>query len=245
MRTGNPLLSDKAFNTHLGTADQHMTINGTVNKTAILLFISVMCAAWPWSMTLQQGSGSALTALIPIGAIVGFILALIISFKAHTAPYLAPIYAAFQGLFLGALSATFELRYPGIVVQAIALTFGTLACLLIAYKAKLIKATENFKLGIFAATGAVALLYLISFVLSFFGIQIPYIHGSGLIGIGFSAVVVTIAALNLVLDFDFIENGAANNNPKYMEWYGAFGLIVTLFWLYLEILRLLAKLRER
>ena len=179
------------------------------------------------------------------GAIVGFILALIISFKAHTAPYLAPVYAIFEGVFLGAISGIFELRFPGIVMQAIALTFGTLGCLLLAYKSGLIKATENFKLGVVAATGAIAVLYLVNFVMSFFGANMSFISSPTPIGIAFSAVVVVIAALNLVLDFDFIEKGVANKNPKYMEWYGAFGLLVTLCWLYLEILRLLSKIRDR
>ena len=179
------------------------------------------------------------------GAIVGFILALIISFKAHTAPYLAPVYAIFEGVFLGAISGIFELRFPGIVMQAIALTFGTLGCLLLAYKSGLIKVTENFKLGVVAATGAIAVLYLVNFVMSFFGANMSFISSPTPIGIAFSAVVVVIAALNLVLDFDFIEKGVANKNPKYMEWYGAFGLLVTLCWLYLEILRLLSKIRDR
>jgi uncharacterized YccA/Bax inhibitor family protein len=156
-----------------------------------------------------------------------------------------PVYAAFEGLLLGGISAMYEQRYEGIVINAVALTFGTLAALLLAYRAGLVRATENFKLGIFAATGGIALVYLISMVMGFFGRSIPYIHESGLIGIGFSLFVVTIAALNLVLDFDFIERGAELGAPRYMEWVGAFGLLVTLVWLYLEILRLLAKLQDR
>ena len=170
---------------------------------------------------------------------------MITAFKPTASPYTAPIYAACQGLFLGAISAMFERSYPGIVVQAVGLTFGTLAALLMAYTSGLIKPTENFKLGVTAATGAVMLLYMASFVLRMFGIQIGFIHDSGLFGIGFSVVVIVIAALNLVLDFDFIETGIKRGAPKYMEWYGAFGLLVTLIWLYLEILRLLAKLRQR
>ena len=251
-RSGNPVLSDKAFNQHLGATTDRMTLDGTVNKTGLLLFIAVLAAAWPWSLVMQHANAgtanpnAGLVGLLAFGgAIIGLILALIISFKAHTAPYLAPVYAVFEGLFLGAVSGFFEMRYPGIVLQAIGLTFGTLGALLLAYKSGLIRASENFKLGIVAATGAIMLLYVVGFVLSFFGIQIPLIHGSGFVGIGFSLFVVTIAALNLVLDFDFIENGVAAGAPKYMEWYGAFGLIVTLFWLYLEMLRLLAKLRDR
>ncbi len=138
-----------------------------------------------------------------------------------------------------------ELRFPGIAMQAVGLTFGTFLALLIAYKSRIIRATENFKLGIAAATGGIFVIYMISFVLGFFGMNVPYIHESGLIGIGFSLFVVVIAALNLVMDFDFIESGAEQGAPKYMEWYGAFGLLITLVWLYIEILNLLAKLRGR
>ena len=180
-----------------------------------------------------------------VGGIGGFIVAMVTVFKQKWAPFTVPLYAALQGLFLGGISATFELRFPGIVIQAVGLTMMVFLALLFAYKSKLIQATENFKLGITAATGGIALLYIVQLVLSFFGIHIPYIHESGPIGIGFSLVVVTIAALNLVMDFDFIENGAARRAPKYMEWYAAFGLLVTLVWLYLEMLRLLAKLQSR
>ena len=156
-----------------------------------------------------------------------------------------PLYAALEGLALGGISLAFEARYPGIVMNAVGLTFGTLAALLLAYRSGLVRATENFKLGIFAATGGIALLYLVSMVMGFFGKSIPFIHGSGLIGIGFSVFVVIIASLNLVLDFDFIETASRRGAPKYMEWYGAYGLMVTLVWLYLEILRLLSKINSR
>jgi len=157
----------------------------------------------------------------------------------------APVYALLEGLCLGALSGFFETQFPGIVLQAVGLTFGTLLALLVAYKSGVIKATENFKLGVVAATGGIALVYIATLVLGFFGVAIPFIHGSGPLGILFSLFVVVIAALNLVLDFDFIESGAAQGAPRFMEWYAAFGLMVTLIWLYLEILRLLAKLRSR
>ena len=179
------------------------------------------------------------------GAIGGLIVAIVTAFKKEWSPVTAPIYAVLEGLFLGGISATFEARWPGIVVQAVALTFGTLFCLLMAYKSRIIKVTENLRLGIFAATGAIAVFYLVTIVLSFFKIQVPFVFGSGPIGIIFSLVVVVIAALNLVLDFDFIEKGAEHGAPKYMEWYGAFALMVTLIWLYLEILRLLSKVRDR
>lgn len=179
------------------------------------------------------------------GAVVGFILALVISFKPSAAPYLVPVYAVAEGAFLGALSATYETLYYGITMQAALITISVFIALLIAYKTRMIRATENFKLGIFAATAGIAIVYLLSFILGLFGITVPYLHDNSLIGIGISVVIVIIAALNFVLDFDFIESGAQQGAPKYMEWYGAFGLMVTLVWLYVEIIRLLAKLRSR
>jgi len=186
--------------------------------------------------------------LVWIGGIGGFIVALVTIFKKEWSPITAPIYALLEGLVLGGISAMFELRYPGIPMQAVGLTFGTLFVLLMAYHSGLISATEKFKLGVMAATGGIAVFYLVQFVLGFFGARFAAINGSGLLGIGFSVVVVIVAALNLILDFDFIESGVqagAPGAPKYMEWYGAFGLIVTLIWLYLEILRLLAKFSSR
>ena len=179
------------------------------------------------------------------GAIGGLVLALITVFKKEWSPVTAPMYALVEGLFLGAISAVFNAKFPGIVFQAVLLTFGTLFALLFAYRSGLIKATENFKLGVIAATGGIALLYLASFVLGFFNINVPVIHDSGWLGIAFSLFVVVVAALNLVLDFDFIETGVAQRAPKYMEWYGAFGLMVTLVWLYVEFLRLLSKIQQR
>jgi uncharacterized YccA/Bax inhibitor family protein len=193
---------------------------------------------------MEQGAASAMPWVFG-GLIVGAISALVICFKQTWAPTLAPVYALAEGLFLGGVSASFEAQYPGIVIQAVAGTFGTMAALLLAYQSGLIRATENFKLGIVAATGGICFVYLISMIGSLFGFPIPFIHSAGPIGIGFSVVVVVIAALNLVLDFDFIENAAERGAPKYLEWYGAFALMVTLVWLYLEILRLLAKLNSR
>lgn len=221
-----------------------MTIQGTTNKTLMLLAILMIAATYTWKTTMA-GDFAQVTPLVAVGAIGGFVLALITVFKKRWAPVTGPIYAALEGLFLGAISAMYEVKFSGIVFQAVMLTFGTTLALLIAYKSRVIKPTENFKLGIVAATGGIFLIYLVGFVMSFFGTGIPYIHDSGPIGIGFSLVVVVIAALNLVLDFDFIENGADRGAPKYMEWYGAFGLLVTLVWLYLEMLRLLSKIRSR
>ena len=184
--------------------------------------------------------------LIP-AAIFGLVLALATIFKPLYGYITVPLYSIAQGLMLGGISWVFEARYPGIVVQAVFLTFGTLASLLLAYISGLIKATENFKLGVFAATAGIGLLYFVSFVMSFFGSRLPLMNpaNTSMFSIGFSVFVVIIASLNLVLDFDFIEEGAENGAPRYMEWYGAFGLIITLVWLYLEILRLLAKLQSR
>jgi len=246
-RTGNPALSKEVF-IKAGRAasdTEAMTVGGTVNKTFFLLLLLILAAAYIWRRFYAMPDASGLAPWILVGAIGGFILALIIVFKKRTATYLSPVYVILQGLAIGGLSKLMEIRYPGIVIQAVALTFGTLLVLLAAYKSGLIKATENFKLGVVSATGAVALIYIATFVLGFFGINMPYIHDSGTIGIIFSIVVVIIAALNLVLDFDFIESGAENRTPKFMEWYAAFGLMVTLIWLYLEILRLLAKSRSR
>ncbi len=242
MRSGNPVLNSKAFEVAL--ADERMTIAGTVNKTAILLALVLITATYTWGRFYSTQDAGAVMPLVWTGVIGGLIVALITIFKKEWAGITAPIYALLEGFVVGGVSALFELSYPGIVIQAVGLTFGTLACLLLAYKSGLIKATENFKLGVVAATGGIALLYLVNIVMSMFGKPIGFIHDSGTFGILFSLFVVVIAALNLVLDFDFIEAGAQHGAPKYMEWYGAFGLTVTLIWLYLEILRLLAKLRK-
>lgn len=256
IRSGNPALKESTF-LDLGSGAVvsrdagAMTLNGTVNKTGILLLLAVLTAAFAWSQSVTVGS-DGLPAVAPGvmgyvlgGAIGGFILALITIFKKAWSPVTAPLYALVEGLFLGSISAMYELRFDGIVFQAVLLTFGTLFALLMAYRSGLIKATENFKLGVVAATGGIALVYLATIVLGLFNINIPLIHESGLVGIGFSLFVIVIAALNLVLDFDFIENGVEQGAPKYMEWYGAFGLMVTLVWLYLEFLRLLSKLNSR
>jgi uncharacterized YccA/Bax inhibitor family protein len=250
MRSGNPALGENTF-LDIGSGrvvsrdGSTMTLNGTVNKSGILLALILVTASYTWGLYEGPQSASTLLPWVMMGGIGGFVLALITVFKKTWAPVTAPVYALLEGLFLGGVSAMFEASYPGIVMQAVGLTFGTLAALLLAYRSGLIRATENFKLGVVAATGGIFLLYLVNFGMSFFGKSIPFIHESGLLGIGFSAFVVTIAALNLVLDFDFIENGVEQGAPKYMEWYGAFGLMVTLVWLYLEILRLLAKLQSR
>jgi uncharacterized YccA/Bax inhibitor family protein len=180
-----------------------------------------------------------------VGAVGGFIVALVTVFKKEWSPVTAPIYALLEGLVLGGISAMTELRYPGIAIQAVSITFGTLFVLLLAYSSRIIKVTEKFRLGVIAATGGIMVFYLLQMVLGFFGIRFTTVNGSGMIGIGISLFICAIAALNLVLDFDFIERGVNYGAPKYMEWYGAFGIMVTLIWLYLEVLRLLSKTRSR
>tara|TARA_B100001123_G_C15015963_1_gene909511 strand:+ start:140 stop:877 length:738 start_codon:yes stop_codon:yes gene_type:complete len=236
-RSGNPALNKNTFINIKASESQAMTLEGTVNKTILSLIILFSTAIFSWN----NFNG----AFIGIGGIGGFIVALITIFKKEWAQITTPIYCGLKGLMLGSLSIIFENQYPGIVSQAIFLTFGILFALLFAYKSKIIKPSENFKLGIFAATGGIFIIYIINMIMSFFGSSIPLINSNSLYGIGFSLFVVIIASLNLVLDFDFIEQGAENGAPKYMEWYGAFGLMVTLIWLYLEILKLLAKLNSR
>ncbi|HDZ62681.1 MAG TPA: Bax inhibitor-1/YccA family protein [Nitrospirae bacterium] len=247
MRTANPALNSKTFTNMSRITDpsRMMTIQGTVNKTALMLFLLLIPAAWTWNMFFSTESSSAVMPWMLGGFIGGFVVAIITVFKKEWSPVTAPLYSVLEGLALGGLSAIFEARFPGIVIQAVALTFGTLFCLLTAYRSGLIKVTENFKLGVVSATGGIALIYFASIILRLFGINMPFIHESGLIGIGFSVFVVIIAALNLVLDFDFIEKGSEAGAPKFMEWYAAFGLMVTLIWLYIEILRLLSKLASR
>jgi uncharacterized YccA/Bax inhibitor family protein len=256
MRTGNPALNDKTFE-NFGVYRRDlageqspagvMTINGTAQKTLFLLLLAMGAACFTWSKTFSAVEANPAAAMPWAlgGLVVGVITGFVICFKHTWAPALAPVYALAEGLFLGGVSASLEAQYPGIVIQAVGGTFGTLAGLLLAYQSGLIRATENFKLGIVAATGGICLVYLISMIGGFFGFPIPYIHAAGPVGIAFSLFVVVIAALNLVLDFDFIEQAAERGAPKYLEWYGAFALMVTLVWLYMEILRLLAKLRSR
>ncbi|MCU0429153.1 MAG: Bax inhibitor-1/YccA family protein [Cytophagaceae bacterium] len=236
-KSGNPVLSQDTFSGLFSSnASDRMTIQGTANKTAILLAITIAFSSISWYYPNAF--------FMWTGVIVGLILALIVTFKKTTAPYLAPAYAVFEGLFLGAISSLYNQLYEGIVLQAVLLTFCTFTALLLLYKSRMIKVTENFKLIISAATMGIGFAYLLSLVLSMFNINMG-LGSNGLFGIGFSVVVVAVAAFNLVMDFDFIEEGEKQGAPKFMEWYAAFGLMVTIIWLYLEILRLLAKLRSR
>lgn len=238
MRSSNPILNEKTFDSFSYIGSDTMTIQGTTNKALIMFGLLLAGAAFTW---MNMNTNLAMPLMLG-GAIGGFIVAMITIYKQEWAPKTAPIYAILEGLFIGGISSYFDARFPGIVIQAVSLTFGVFFCLLFCYKSGLIKATENFKLGVVAATGAIGLVYLASMILRMFGTSIPFIHESGMIGIGFSLVVVVVASMNLILDFDFIEDASAKGAPKYMEWYGAFGLMVTLVWLYLEMLRLLSKL---
>ncbi|MGA2673862.1 MAG: Bax inhibitor-1/YccA family protein [Terracidiphilus sp.] len=252
MKTSNPALGENTFrdlssSQYGGMADiaGRMTLSGTVNKTGILLVCAIATAAWTWHLFLQSHDMGDVAPLMLLGVFGGFICAMVTVFKKEWSPVTAPVYALLEGLFLGGLSCVLDLRYPGIAMQAVSLTFGTLFVLLLAYRSGLIHVTQKFRLGVVAATGGVMVFYLAQMLLGFFGFHFTSINGGGPIGIGFSLIVVGIAAMNLVLDFDFIERGVQYGAPKYMEWYGAFGIMVTLVWLYLEILRLLSKVRSR
>jgi uncharacterized YccA/Bax inhibitor family protein len=244
MRTSNPALNERAFKGQVAIGEA-MTLQGTVNKTGLLLLFVVITAAWTWGLSHSDTPYAAVPWMLG-GLIGGFVVALVTVFKKEWSPVTAPLYALLEGLVLGGISAIFEKTYPGVAIQAVGLTFGTLFVMLLAYKSGIVRATQGFKIGVIAATGGIAVFYLVEMVLGFFfHIQVPAINGSGPWGIAFSLLVVVIAALNLVLDFDLIETGVRMGAPRYMEWYGAFGLMVTLIWLYLEILRLLAKARRR
>ena len=249
MRTSNPALSGDAFRTGEVAQGEAMTISGAVNKTGILVILCVVTAAWTWSRffgaTSPEEAMQSIALPAMAGGIGGFIVAMVTIFKKEWSAVTAPIYALLEGLVLGGVSAMLESRFHGIAIQAVALTLGVLIAMLVAYRTGLIKVTDKLRLGIVAATGGIAVFYFLQFILGFFGVHFTTINGATPIGIGFSIVVVIVAALNLVLDFDLIENGARYGAPKYMEWYSAFALMITLVWLYFEILRLLSKIRSR
>jgi uncharacterized YccA/Bax inhibitor family protein len=245
-RSGNPSLNDRVFGSQPRPAygEERMTLQGSINKSFLLLVVLLAGAFWPWSQYLSTGDASVVGTPLLVGALGGFVLAMIISFKANLAPVLSIPYAALEGLALGSISALLERRYPGIAIQAVGLTFAVFAVMLVAYKLNIIRATERFRSVVIGATGAIALVYIVSMVLGFFHVAVPLLNSSSPLGIVVSLVIVGVAALNLILDFDFIESGAAQGAPRYMEWYAAFGLLVTMVWLYLEILRLLSKMRR-
>jgi len=244
LRSTNPVLKESAFAGAIPTGET-MTIQGTVNKTGLLLLFVVITAAWTWGLAHSENPAAANVWVIG-GALGGFVVALVTIFKKEWSPISAPIYALLEGLVLGGISAIFNKMYGGIAVQAISLTLGVMFVMLLAYKFRIVQATRGFKLGVIAATGGIALVYALNMLMSLFGhSQMSFLSAATPLGIGISLFVVIIASLNLIIDFDMIENGARMGAPKYMEWYGAFGLMVTLIWLYMEMLRLLSKVRRR
>lgn len=248
MRTSNPTLGNDAFYTPglRRTESLGMTVEGVVIKTGILLLICLLSAGWVWMRFTKPGANlEELQTWSLIAAITGFVVALVTTFKKEWSPITAPLYAGIEGIFIGAISLVLEMSFPGIVLQAATCTFGTLGAMLFAYQSGLIKVTDKFKMMVVAATGGIMIAYLIMIGLSFFGVNVSFLTGNGLFSIGFSLFVVAIAALNFVLDFDFIEQAAQKGAPKILEWYGAFALMVTMIWLYIEFLRLLSKLRSR
>lgn len=243
MNSSNPTLSPAVFAADVSATGGTMTLQGAINKSAILLGLLCLSATFAWQKA-AANPASAMPWVIG-GLIAGLVLCLVTCFKREWSPVSAPLYALAEGLVLGGVSAVYELQFHGIVMQAVLLTVGTLLGMLALYTMRIIQPTKKFMLGVFAATAGIALTYFVGMILSFFGVKMGFLYGNGLFGIGFSVVVVIVAALNLIMDFATIEQGAQLRAPKYMEWYAGFGLLVTLVWLYLEILRLLSKLASR
>jgi uncharacterized YccA/Bax inhibitor family protein len=245
-KSGNPAINEKIFRSVTAEGDDVMTINGAMKKFGLMLLMLLGGAAFTWDLFYQ---GQNVMPWAMGAALGGFVVALIIIFKKTWAPQLALGYALLEGLFLGAISAVlnaaFAQKYPGIVMQAVLLTMGVAVAMFALYYFRVLQATQTFKKVVIAATIGIGLFYLVAMIMNMFGAEMPYLHSNGPIGIGISLFVVAIAALNLIMDFDMIEQGAAQGAPKYFEWYSAFGLMVTIVWLYLEMLRLLSKLASR
>jgi uncharacterized YccA/Bax inhibitor family protein len=245
MKSSNPVMTGKIYDKVGGAvSDSVMTINGTINKIGLMLLLLIASASYTWNLVLGDDPGRVGTLAI-VGAIGGFIVAMVTVFSPKSSPYTAPVYAILEGMFLGAISAVINARYPGVAFQAVLLTIGTLFTMLFLYRSGRIRATPKFRKGVMMATGAVFFAYMISWLLSLLGLPMGFMHSSGPLGILISLVIIVIAALNLIMDFDFIEKGSQMGAPKYMEWYGAFGLMVTLVWLYIEFLRLLSRISGR
>jgi len=244
-KTSNPALNDKTFENNrvaIGS-DAAMTLQGTVNKTGFLLFCASAAAAWTWHLVQTQPESVA--AWMWGGLIAGLVFAIVTIFKKEWSPVTAPIYALCEGLALGGISAVFNHAYPGIALEALGLTAAVTAVMLVLYTSGIIRATPKFTIGVIAATGGIFLFYMVDLVMGFFGHHVPLLYSNGPWGIAISVVIVIVAALNLILDFDFVETGVHQGAAKYMEWYGAFGIMVTLVWMYIEMLRLLSKVRSR
>ncbi len=241
MKSGNPTLR-KAFQRPGVVVDSSvMTVTGAINKSGILLVLLALGGVYGWDLAGSESFGLGVMGSM----LVGFILAMVISFKPNLAPALAPLYALAEGVAIGAISAIFEARSPGIAFNAMCLTFSTLGLMLALYHFKVIRYSARLQKVIFIATGAVAVTYLINMVMSMFGHQMAFLHDSSMLGIGISCLIVVIAAFNLILDFEIVIQGVENRAPKYMEWYAGFALLVTLVWLYLEILKLLSRLSKK
>ena len=245
MRTSNPALKENRLTAISVAAGQPaMTLQGTATRSLLLLLLAVFSASFTWHEVATGNTGIVGPALL-VGGLGGFIVAMVAIFKPTTSPWSAPLYAVLEGLLLGGISALYDARFQGLPMQAVGLTFGVFLALLVLYRTRVIQATERFRTGVIAATAGIAILYFLSFVLRFFGVTMPFLHDSSAMSIVISLVIVGVAALNLILDFDLVERGVAARAPKYMEWYAAFGLLVTLVWLYLELLRLLSKIQGR
>jgi len=250
-KSGNPTLTEKMFNKSLemdATLQGTMTVRGAINKFGFMMLMLIAGAAYNWHL-FEEMKQDTMNVLMMVGIFGGLITAIAISFKPNWAPFLAPLYALLEGLFIGGISAimnySFKDSYPGLIMQAVGLTFGVAISMFILYNFRIIKATERFKSVIFTATLGIGIFYLLTMVLRMFGVNVSFMYDSSLLSIGISLFVVGIAALNLILDFDMIEQGAEQGAPKFMEWYGAFGLMVTIVWLYIEMLKLLSKLGSR
>ncbi|HEY3858359.1 MAG TPA: Bax inhibitor-1/YccA family protein [Gammaproteobacteria bacterium] len=243
-KTGNPILRTKAFTQPGVIGGDRATIAGTIGKSFIMLVLLTITAGWVWGQFYTTRSFETVTPYVIGGVIGGLVFALATSFKPNWSPITAPLYAICEGLALGGFSAMFELRYPGIVIQAVGLTLAVAFGMLALYRTGVIKVTDRFRRMLFAATGGIMLFYLVTWIVSMFGVDMSTIYGHTGLSIGISLVIVAIAAFNLVLDFDIISRQTAMGAPRFMEWYGAFALMVTLVWLYLEILRLLGNTRR-
>lgn len=251
LKSGNPTLSEKIFNTTVYDQQQGiMTARGAMNKFGFLFLMVIAGASFTWHLY-YQGKAQTMMPLMMVGVFGGLITAIVITFKRSWSPYLAPLYGLLEGLFLGALSAimneAFAARYPGLIIQSVGLTLGVAVAMFLLYNFRIIRVTERFRSVLFTATIGIGIFYLVTWIVRMFGVQMDFMMmGNGsLLGIGISLFVVVIAALNLIMDFDMIEQGAAMGAPKYMEWYCAFGLMVTIVWLYVEMLKLLSRFSRR
>jgi uncharacterized YccA/Bax inhibitor family protein len=243
LRTSNPAMREDAFTVPRTDGGGTMTVQGTVNKAGLLLILALATASASW--VLGSGGGPGVSGWAIVASLAGLGVAIATIVRPRWSPVTGPIYALVEGVVLGLVSMWFEARYPGIAIQAVALTFGVLGVMLVLYRTGVIKVTQRFRAGVIGATLAIVVVYLVALVLGLFGVQVSFLNDASPLGILISLAIVAVAALNLVLDFDVIDRGARSGAPAYMEWYAAFGLLVTLVWLYLELLRLLGRLRER